>query len=132
LEPVQSNNHPHWTLFIIGTKVFLRKAVNTDLCAALGFLISTPSKEIKQVWSYSLLLFLVFCCTSMHRTEMTTTDIKFIPTTDLRTFLANQLLQQLKQVENTRYVLYSQEKGDIKIIDQISIGQIKFFSFIIF
>jgi hypothetical protein len=65
LEPVESNNHPHLTIFIIGAKVFLHKAVNTDLCAAifsvaLGFLISTPSKEIKQVWSYSLLLFWSF------------------------------------------------------------------------
>jgi hypothetical protein len=51
----------------------------------------------------------------MHRTELTT-EIKFIPTADLRTFLANQLLQQLKQAENTRYVLYSQEKGDAEII----------------
>ena len=49
-EHVDENKDPHWTLFIIKVKIFLHKAANTDLCAAvfsvaLGFLIATPRKE---------------------------------------------------------------------------------------
>lgn len=52
---------------------------------------------------------------SGQHTEMTT-EIKFIPTVSLRTLLPNQLLQQMRQAENVRYILYSQKKEEADII----------------